>query len=53
MKYYSDKNNIYYPNTHIAINKLDIKNLVEIEELENQLFLKTYEHFHEISKRHT
>jgi len=47
MKYYSYKNFIYYPNSHIPINKLDIMDVEEIEELENQLFLKTYEYFHE------
>ena len=47
MKYFSDKNYIYYPNSNIPINKLGIKNTEEIEELETQLFFKTYEHFHE------
>lgn len=46
MKYSSDKNYIYYPNTNIPINKLGIENSEEIEELETQLFLKTYEYFH-------
>ncbi|KKQ72017.1 MAG: hypothetical protein UT33_C0007G0105 [Candidatus Peregrinibacteria bacterium GW2011_GWC2_39_14] len=47
MKYFSDKNYIYYPNTNIPVNKLGVKNAEEIGELEVQLFLKTYEHFHE------
>lgn len=46
MKYFSDKNYIYYPGTNIPINKLGIVNPEEIEALEAQLFLKTYEHFH-------
>lgn len=46
MKYFSDKNYIYYLNTNVSVNKLGIKNAKEIEELETQLFLKTYEHFH-------
>ncbi|MDP2642387.1 MAG: Fic family protein [Candidatus Peregrinibacteria bacterium] len=47
MKYSSDDNYIYYPNTSVPVNKLVIKDSEEIEELETQLFLKTYEHFHE------
>lgn len=46
MKYDSDKDYIYYPNSTAPINKLGIKNAKEIEELETQLFLKTYEYFH-------
>jgi cell filamentation protein len=46
MKYSSDSDYIYYSNTNIPINKLGIKIAEEIDELENQLFLKTYEHFH-------
>lgn len=46
MKYFSDKDYIYYPNTNVPINKLGIKDAEETEELETQLFLKTYEHFH-------
>jgi len=52
MKYFSDKNYIYYPGTNIPINKLGIVNPEEIEALESQLFLKTYEHFHKnLSKK--
>ncbi|MFH1284714.1 MAG: Fic family protein [Candidatus Peregrinibacteria bacterium] len=46
MKYYSDEDYIYYPDTNIPINRLGVMNADEIEELENRLFLKTYEHFH-------
>ena len=46
MKYSSDKNYIYYSGTNIPVNKLGIQNQKEIDELEAQLFLKTYEHFH-------
>lgn len=53
MKYFSDKNYIYYPNTNVPVNKLGIENTEEIEELETQLFLKTYEHFHKNLNRKT
>ncbi|OIP80376.1 cell filamentation protein Fic [Candidatus Peregrinibacteria bacterium CG10_big_fil_rev_8_21_14_0_10_44_7] len=47
MKYSSDQDYIYYSGTNIPVNKLGIQNQTEIDELEAQLFLKTYEHFHE------
>ncbi|MFA6305702.1 MAG: Fic family protein [Candidatus Gracilibacteria bacterium] len=46
MKYSSDDNYIYYPGTNVPVNSLGIKNPTEIGELEAQLFLKAYEHFH-------
>jgi cell filamentation protein len=46
MKYDSAKDYIYYTNSTVPINKLGIKNSEEIEELETQLFLKSYEYFH-------
>jgi len=53
MKYYSDKSYIYYPGTNIPINKLWIVNPEELEELESQLFLKTYKHFHKSLNKKT
>jgi len=47
MKYFSDQDYIYYPSSTVPVNKLGIKNSKEIDELEAQLFIKTYEHFHE------
>lgn len=46
MKYSSDQNYIYYPESTVSVNKLGIKNAEEIDELEAQLFIKTYEYFH-------
>ncbi|MBU1044625.1 MAG: hypothetical protein ABII07_06255 [Patescibacteria group bacterium] len=46
MKYSSDQDYIYYPGTSIPVNELGMQNQKEIDELEAQLFLKTYEHFH-------
>lgn len=52
MKYFPDTDYIYYPKTNVPINKLGIRDALEIEELETQLFLKTYEHFHrQLSKK--
>lgn len=46
MKYSSDKDYIYYPESNVPINKLGIKNDKEIEELETQLFSMAYLDFH-------
>ena len=46
MKYYSDDNYIYYEKSRVPINTMGIKDIEEIEELENQLFIKSYEYFH-------
>ncbi|MBT3864827.1 cell filamentation protein Fic [Candidatus Peregrinibacteria bacterium] len=53
MKYDSDKDYIYYPGSTVPVNKLEIENAEEIEALETQLFLKTYEHFHESLNENT
>lgn len=45
-KYTQDKNYIYYENTNIPINKLNIRNLNTLEEKERKLLLKGYEYFH-------
>jgi len=45
-KYTQDKNFIYYENTNIPINKLNIRNLEILEEEERKLLLKGYEYFH-------
>ena len=46
-KYTQDKNYIYYDNTNIPINKLNIRDLKILEEEERKLLLKGYEYFHE------
>ncbi len=45
-KYTQDKNYIYYENSDIPINKLDIRDILVLEEKEQELLLKGYEHFH-------
>ena len=45
-KYTEDRNYIYYENTNIPINKLNIRNLSKLEEEERKLLLKGYEFFH-------
>ena len=45
-KYTQDKNYIYYKNTNILINKLNIRDLRNLEEEERELLLKGYEYFH-------
>jgi len=45
-KYTQDKNYIYYENTNIPVNKLNIRNLQKLEEEERKLLLKGYEYFH-------
>jgi cell filamentation protein len=46
MKYYPPSNHIYYENSDIPINKLDIHDSQLIRELERELLLKSYEYFH-------
>ncbi len=46
MKYYPPSNHIYYENSHVAINKLNIKDLKIITELEKELVIKSYETLH-------
>jgi len=45
-KYTQDKNYIYYENTNIPINKLNIRDTKRLEEEERKLLLKGYEYFH-------
>jgi cell filamentation protein len=45
-KYIEDKNHIYYQNTNIPKNKLNIRDLKLLEEEERKLLLKGYEYFH-------
>ena len=46
MKYYPDSNHIYYENSSVAINKLNIKDLNIITELEKELLIQSYETLH-------
>jgi cell filamentation protein len=46
MKYYPPSNHIYYENSDIPINKLNIHDSQLIHELERELLLKSYEYFH-------
>jgi len=46
MKYYPPSNHIYYENSDVAINKLDIKDLEIITEIEKELLIKSYETLH-------
>ena len=45
-KYSEDRNYIYYENTNIPINKLNIRNQTILEAEERKLLLKGYEYFH-------
>ena len=45
-KYSQDKNYIYYDNSNIPINKLDIHDLETIEEKERELLIEGYKYFH-------
>ena len=46
MKYYPPSNHIYYENSDVAINKLSIKDIVIITEIEKELLIKSYETLH-------
>ena len=46
MKYYPPSNHIYYENSDVAINKLNIKDLKIISEIEKELVIKSYETLH-------
>ncbi len=46
MKYYPPSHHIYYENSDVPINKLDIRNSQLVHELERELLLKAYEYFH-------
>jgi len=45
-KYTSNKSHIYYENTNIPINKLNIRDIQKLEEQEQKLLLEGYEYFH-------
>jgi cell filamentation protein len=45
-KYTQDSDYIYYKNTNITINKLDIRNQLKLEAEERKLLIKGYEYFH-------
>ena len=46
MKYYPPSNHIYYENSDVPINKLDIKDSVLIHELEKEQLVNAYENLH-------
>jgi cell filamentation protein len=46
MKYYPPSNHIYYENSDVPINKLDIYDSLVIHEIERELLLRSYEYFH-------
>lgn len=46
MKYYPPSNHIYYENSDTPINKLNIKDKKIIDEIENELLIKSYETLH-------
>ncbi|NOQ31891.1 MAG: hypothetical protein GQ570_12280 [Helicobacteraceae bacterium] len=46
MKYYPLSNHIYYENSDVAINKLNIKDIQIITEIEKELIIKSYEALH-------
>lgn len=46
MKYYPPSNHIYYENSNVAINKLNIKDIKIITEIEKELLIKSYELLH-------
>ena len=45
MKYYPSLNHIYYENSDVPINKLEIKELVILTEIEKELLVRAYENF--------
>lgn len=46
MKYYPPSNHIYYENSDVPINKLEIKELEIITEIEKELLVRAYEKLH-------
>ena len=46
MKYYPPSNHIYYDDSDVPINKLDIKDSTIIHELEKEQLIKSYEYLH-------
>lgn len=53
MKYYPPSNHIYYQDSDIPINKLDIHDSQLIHELERELLLQSYEFFHTTLEENT
>lgn len=52
-KYTHDKNYIYYKDTNIPINKLNIRNQTILEAEERKLLVKGYEYFHKTLREET
>lgn len=52
-KYTQDKNYIYYENSNVPINKLNIREILILEEKEQYLLLKGYEYFHKTLSANT
>lgn len=46
MKYYPPSNHIYYENSDVPINKLNIKDLEVITEIEKELLVEAYQQLH-------
>jgi cell filamentation protein len=46
MKYYPPSNHIYYENSDVPINKLEIKELEILTEIEKELLVRAYEKLH-------
>lgn len=46
MKYYPPSNHIYYESSDVPINKLEIKELEILTEIEKELLVRAYEKFH-------
>jgi cell filamentation protein len=46
MKYYPPSNHIYYENSDVPINKLNIKDLEILTEIERELLVKAYQQLH-------
>lgn len=46
MKYYPPSNHIYYENSSVPINKLEIKELEILTEIEKELLVRAYEKLH-------
>jgi cell filamentation protein len=46
MKYYPPSNHIYYENSDVPINKLEIKELEILTEIEKELLVRAYERLH-------
>lgn len=52
MKYYPPSNHIYYEDSDVAINKLHIKDLEVITEVEKELLVEAYQQLHNELSNH-